>query len=292
MPAFEVHDQPWTRKHDDPRRPLFTRVPVISYPRTRDELVAMLRNPTGDQRFKAAGSHWSLSRAALSDGTYLETHDPQERYPALGRTLVRVLPGCLSQEQLDRMGRDHVAERGSLVHVESGKRIYQAYAELDQEDDLSDDDTLAGYLYRHYGTHAYGGPWAFATLGGAGGQTVVGAFSTGTHGGDFDRGPVSESVQAIHLVADGGQEYWIEPEVSYWGVPLTDDDKLEATYPGIKVLRSDQACAWCSSTRCGRPGCCGSGRASSSSSRTRTAPCSPARTPRARRAASCRSRSA
>jgi hypothetical protein len=39
---------------------------------------------------------------------------------------------------------------------------------------------------------------------------VVGALSTGTHGGDFDRPPLADAVVALHLVADGGKHYWIE----------------------------------------------------------------------------------
>ncbi len=239
--VFETYDESWTREHDDPRAPLFSSVPVISYPRSLADLVTLLENPTGDRRYKAAGSHWSLSAAAQSDGTFIETHDPLERYPAMGRTLTEVLPGCLSDEQRDGMGRDHSAELGSLVHVESGKRIYQAYAELDRVDDLTDESTLGGFFRKHHGNRAYAGPWAFQTLGGAAGQTVVGAFSTGTHGGDFDRGPVADGVQALHLVVDGGRHFWIEPERSDWGVPLTDDDRLRAVYgEDLEIRRSDR----------------------------------------------------
>lgn len=240
--VFETHGESWTRKHDDPRRPLFASVPVIAYPQNLAELRVLLANSDRTQRFKAGGSHWSLSAAAMSDGTYVETHDPLERHPAMGRTLNEVVPGCLSDELLDRLGNDHAAELGSLFHVESGKRIYQAYAELDQVDDLQSTQTLAGHLFHNYDSNtAYAGPWAFQTLGGAGGQTVVGALSTGTHGGDFDRGPVSDSVQALHLVVDGGKHYWIEPDYCEWGVPLTGDDKLRAVYgDDLQVLRSDK----------------------------------------------------
>ncbi len=75
----------------------------------------------------------------------------------------------------------------------------------------------------------YGGPWAFETLGGAGGQTVVGALNTGTHGGDFDRPPLADAVLAIHLVADGGKHYWIEA-VSNDRPQLTDNSKLTGEF--------------------------------------------------------------
>jgi hypothetical protein len=111
-----------------------------------------------------------------------------------------------------------------LVHVEAGKRIYQLYAELDQPVDADDPDTLAGVLKKQpYNKPEFRGPHAFNTLGSAGGQTVVGALSTGTHGGDFDRPPIADSVLAIHLVVDGGKHYWIEPEMT---PKLTDDGSL------------------------------------------------------------------
>src|SRR5262245_57307136 len=113
-----------------------------------------------------------------------------------------------------------------FVHVETGKRIYQLYAELDQPAE-DDPDGLARVLERTHGTSAYFGPWAFRTLGGAGGQTVFGALTTGTHGGDLRQPPVAGSVAARHLVADGGRHYWIEPATQ---VPLTVDARLRAVY--------------------------------------------------------------
>ncbi|QIO32322.1 hypothetical protein [Bradyrhizobium sp. 1(2017)] len=111
--------------------------------------------------------------------------------------------------------------------------------------DVSDVTTLGGLINDTFGNRGFGGPWGFATLGGAGGQTIVGAFSTGTHGGDFDRPPIADSVQAIHLVVDGGKHYWIERVEG--GVPqLTDDDALRDLYgpangfEEIEIIRDNQ----------------------------------------------------
>jgi hypothetical protein len=52
---------------------------------------------------------------------------------------------------------------------------------------------------------------ALETMGGASGQTLAGAVSTGTHGGDKFLPPLADSVLAIHLVGVGGTQYWIEP---------------------------------------------------------------------------------
>jgi FAD/FMN-containing dehydrogenase len=52
---------------------------------------------------------------------------------------------------------------------------------------------------------------ALETMGGSSGQTLAGAISTGTHGGDLFKPPLADSVLALHLVGVGGAEYWIEP---------------------------------------------------------------------------------
>jgi len=52
---------------------------------------------------------------------------------------------------------------------------------------------------------------ALETMGGTSGQTIAGAISTGTHGGDYRMGPLADSVLALHLVGAGGTQYWIEP---------------------------------------------------------------------------------
>ncbi len=230
-----LQNSPWTRKHDKPGSPLFPSAPEILFPRTLDELVEICSRP-GDHRFKAAGSHWALSEAAISDETFIETHDPRTGRPGLDRTLHDVVPHCLHDELLaDMQDPSFIDKFGTLAHVESGKRVCQLYAELDEVDTLDDPRTLAGFMKDTFQVHHFTGPWAFRTLGGAGGQTVLGALTTGTHGGDFDRGPIADSVVALHLVADGGHQYWIE-RVDEGRHPFFDDDRLRAVYGGDDVF--------------------------------------------------------
>lgn len=229
MPVDDVHNAPWTRKHDDPRFPLLPTVPRTVYPKCLKELIELCRDRPPSEPLKAAGSHWALSPAAISDHTFIETHDPRNARRAMGRTLTNVIPGCLNRDYVQQMVETGRERKFYLVHVEAGKRVYQLYAELDQVVDVGDPDTLAGFINDEFGDAGYGGPWAFATLGGAGGQTVVGALNTGTHGGDFDRPPIADAVVAIHLVADGGRHYWIEAVDSHVP-PLTDDSMLTAEF--------------------------------------------------------------
>ena len=142
----EVMNARWIRKHDLAGTDLAA--PTIFYPRSLDDLIEICSDPDR-RRLKAAGSHWALSTAAISDGDFIETNDPRNVHPAMGRTLYDVVPGCLHEDYLSDMARRHPAAFGDppdapppvdhaatyLVHVETGKRIYQLYAELDNGDD-------------------------------------------------------------------------------------------------------------------------------------------------------------
>lgn len=264
MPINIGRDVPWTRKHDKPGTPHIARAPVVMYPESKDlkdplkELINLCKgvSPTRrpSERMKAAGSHWALSDAAISDHVFLETHDPNNASPAMGRTLYDVIPNCMSVDFLNMMAAREVKpfdadpanvsvnEGLYLVHVETGKRVYQLYAELDLGEE-SEPRSLAALLNRMTGDTRYSGPWAFGTMGNAGGQTVFGALTTGTHGGDFWMPPLADSVMAMHLVADGGKHYWIEPE----SPSLTDSYKLRALYGPVsgdakdfEVIRNDR----------------------------------------------------
>lgn len=237
----QLVDSPWTRKHDLPGTPLIPSAEKILYPNSLEQLIQICADRETNEYLKAAGSHWALSEAAISDSVFIETHDPNNAFPAMGRTLYDVVPYCLTDEYLDLLGsqspepfdQDHAEPTGTyLVHVESGKRVYQLYSELDLGDD-NNVDSLARYIEQEYGNPNYRGPWALATLGGAAGQTIFGAITTGTHGGDHDRPPMADSVMAMHLVADGGKHYWIEPTPES-GMQLTDDAALTALYGGAQ----------------------------------------------------------
>jgi hypothetical protein len=232
----------WTRKHDKKSVPLFAAVPRTCFPVTLADLIEICSTRAPSNRLHAAGGHWGLSEAAFSDHTFIETHDPGGARPVMGATLTNVVPACMSQSYLDWLDawtKQPEARLFNLIHVEAGKRIYQLYSELDDPVDMATDKTLGGYLKKHYGNHKLGGSWAPFTLGSAGGQTIVGALNTGTHGGDFDRPPLADAVQAIHLVADGGKHYWIEPlstKLRGFGSPqLTDDEKLKDEYAKLEL---------------------------------------------------------
>src|ERR1700730_11482523 len=227
---------PWTRKHDKPRTPHIPQARLVVFPRSLEDLIVICSTRDPDQRLHAAGSHWALSRAAVSDDTFIETHDYNNIRPAMGRTLFDGVPGCLAEEflsNLDAKSRAANSATEYYVHFESGKRIYQLYSELDMGDSQQA-NSLCQLMVTRFNNPTpnklFQGSWGFHTLGGAGGQTVVGALSTGTHGGDFDRPPLADDVVALHLVADGGKHYWIEKGRTATSKPFTDEAKLRALY--------------------------------------------------------------
>jgi len=240
MALDQVFDKPWTRKHDNPAAPKFSSVPRTVFPRSLEELIEICSTRQPNERLHAAGSHWALSEAAIADHTFVDTHDPNDVHQAMGKTLYDVIPNCMNDQFIKALATrmvkpfdtNTISENEGLypIHFETGKRIFQAYAELDAGD--TDSRSLANLLNKSFGNETYLGPWAFSTLGGAGGQTVFGALHTGTHGGDIHMPPIADSVMALHLVADGGRHFWIEPSSYLFRIEatLTDEQKLRAFY--------------------------------------------------------------
>lgn len=173
MSLDEVLGQAWTRKHDNS---MFAKVPLAPrtvYPTGLADLVKICATRKSDERLHAAGSHWALSEAAISDHTFIDTHDPTGLHPAMGKTLYDVIPKCMGDKFIAELAKRTVkpfdAQTVSVneglypVHIETGKRIYQAYAELDAGD--NDPASLANLLANESGNPSYLGPWAFKTLG-------------------------------------------------------------------------------------------------------------------------------
>src|SRR5215207_6683590 len=112
-----LSDSPWTRKHDDPRFNLIPLAPKICYPKSLEELIELCRDRPAGQRFKAAGSHWALSPAAISDHTFIETHDPRNIHRAVGKTLTNVIPSCLNRDYVKHMVEtERKTQKSYLVH--------------------------------------------------------------------------------------------------------------------------------------------------------------------------------
>ena len=184
--------QNWPRTQSLP--PFPAAQPLTSYATctasSLSDVVAIVRQAETEQKHV----HACGSMWAFSDCAF--TPDYVIQTSALSRPIQTVQQALRPGETLD------------LYHVEAGITIRQLYTNLDQ---LSP-------------------PLALETMGGASGQTIAGAISTGTHGGDKVHAPIADSVLAIHLVGVGGEQYWIEPSQG-----ITDPALLQKfVLPGIQ----------------------------------------------------------
>jgi hypothetical protein len=80
------------------------------------------------------------------------------------------------------------------------------------------------------------------TLGGHNGQSLAGAISTSTHGGDWNQPPFPDVVRAVHLVTEGGRELWIEAARNPVTKADSDSAALRAVLPckDIEIVRDDR----------------------------------------------------
>ncbi|MGW7719817.1 choice-of-anchor D domain-containing protein [Streptomyces chartreusis] len=181
-------------------------LPHLYEPLSRADLVAVVREVSArGGELHAEGSRWAFEDLAVSA-------DAVVNLAALRNRLDAVVERALTDER-QRLQSDPQGA-GRLFHVEAGIKI----AQLNQV--LAD----AGL--------------AMPTLGGANGQSLAGAITTGTHGGDIVMPPLPDLVQAIHLVTAEGKEIWIERASE----PLTTDERLRKvlTCPELRIRRDDK----------------------------------------------------
>lgn len=76
-------------------------------------------------------------------------------------------------------------------------------------------------------------------LGGSSGQTLVGAFSTSTHGAAFGEHPLPEHIDAVHLLT-GDRDLWVERSLPQ--KPLTVDAELKKLLdvPDLEIIRDTE----------------------------------------------------
>ena len=105
-----------------------------------------------------------------------------------------------------------------LVHFEAGIRILDLCEALDKQN------------------------LAMPTLGGSNGQSLAGAISTSTHGGEWNQPPFPDIVRAVHLVTEAGRELWIESARNPVTKADSDSTALRAVLPckDIEIVRDDR----------------------------------------------------
>lgn len=162
------------------------------------------RASTEGRRLHVVGSGWSMENIAHST-------DWMVSLQRLNRALSGVTDGALNGQ----WAANQAAGQDRLFHVEAGATVADV------------NDLLAARGL------------AMPTLGGANGQNLAGAISTGTHGGDVDIPPLADAVMAMHLVTEDGHELWIERASQ----PITDDLALGAVLArscsDTEIVRND-----------------------------------------------------
>jgi hypothetical protein len=184
----------------------------------RQNLVFVVANATGQGKgLHPIGSGWAFADLAASDSWVVKLDNFVGVLDYVtGKIATPLVQGTVGAGLTDawRQKQNSVTAPTQLVHIEAGMEVGQ----------LTDDLANLGL--------------GLPTLGGANGQSVAGAFSTSTHGGDWDQPPLADCVRAIHLVTDGGRELWIERASN----PITDDARLAPVLPcpGTTIVRSDE----------------------------------------------------
>jgi hypothetical protein len=166
---------------------------VVSRPTTLDELVDAVRTVERMRlRLGVRGTAWSYTDCIVPQRTthvFVDTDGlrtmEEAVLPRARRSGVRSVHDDTTRRDLgfgDRPIED------LLVHVRAGIKLWDLNCRLD----------------------AMG--LAIPNLGGANGQSIAGTVNTSTHGAQCNMPPIADLVRAIHLVANGGQQWWIEPD--------------------------------------------------------------------------------
>jgi hypothetical protein len=166
-------------------------------PATLDDLVAIVKEAEAEpepKHIRAVGSAWSFTTINFTPD-YLVSTD------ALNKCLSETMTGTQYSDPVFRSLLPSVvqdfkenSQQKGLYHVEAGIKIHDLYCRLES---IPNGDV---------NTHGY----ALPTLGGSGGQSLAGAISTSTHGGDIRLPPLPDMVRGIHLVGAGGEEFFIQ----------------------------------------------------------------------------------
>lgn len=160
-----------------------------------DVVTIILEAERANKHVHAVGSGWSFSDCAVTDDCLVDTRSLNKPIQTVQKALTQAV---LAQQDQDPF---------LFYHVEAGITIKDLYQNLDS------------FVDPRNGTAK---SLALETMGGASGQTLAGAISTGTHGMDKDIPPLADSVVAIHLVGINGNQFWIEPSKG-----ITEPSKIQ-----------------------------------------------------------------
>ncbi len=147
------------------------------YKRCTENLQWIIRESMSKQmNVRAMGSGWSFSKVAVCDDTIINTKRLRHKFN-LGES--NFLPEFLA--------RGSKAE--NYRFLQCGNTVISINEFLEKKSNP---------------------PKCIKASGGSNGQTIVGAFSTGTHGGALFYGAISETIRGLHIITGSDRHVYIE----------------------------------------------------------------------------------
>lgn len=196
----------WTNRHDTFTQPINNLFDLINgnsgngfddYNAMTDAIQAFLGKAIAENKtVRALGGGWSFSKIAAADGWILNT-----------KMLNRLFP---------------IKNIGSLSPQYKGSPNQLLFAQC-------------GNSIQELNTWLKANKRSLKTSGASNGQTIVGCFSTGTHGSAMDAGSVQDFIVGMHIITGPGNHIWLErksyPVVSQaflnkFNTKLVADDEL------------------------------------------------------------------
>jgi FAD binding domain len=200
-----TNDRTWTNRHNTFTQPinnLFDLINGISgdsfndYNAMTDAIQALLGRAIAENKtVRALGGGWSFSKIAAADGWILNTKMLNRTFPIRSTSLSPQYAGTANQ----------------LLFAQCGTSIQELNNRLKKN------------------------KRSLRTSGASNGQTIVGCFSTGTHGSAMDAGSVQDFIVGMHIITGPGKHIWLErkshPVVSQafldkFKTKLVPDDEL------------------------------------------------------------------
>ena len=182
----------------------------IYSPATVDELVGIVKDAEANgASVRAVGSGWSFTDVMLTPDYLVYTDN-------LDALLSETISGTDYPDDPVFGALTSAAKGRLLCHVHAGIKIHDLHDALESRSGNGFSNLPPVRLNDGPGGSPQDHGYALKTLGGSGGQSIVGAISTSTHGGDDHDAaggsipPLPDMVHGIHLVTTGGTEFFIQ----------------------------------------------------------------------------------
>jgi len=172
-----------------------------SYNATTDNFRWLIKHALENRyRLRALGRGWSFSKVNVSEDGLIDTMDLRLSFN---------VPASFTHARFRARG----GEPGHLMLTQCGMSVAM----------LNDRLERAGEPRR-----------CLRASGAANGQSIVGAFSTNTHGGAFRFGAVHDQIVGLHLVVGPDRHVWLERESD----PIVDTSFTDRL-TGVELIRND-----------------------------------------------------